>query len=104
MAHKRASILTTGLEDLHAPIPPIRDHRSPVEAPERPESTSGETILDGFSSLRRNGKRDRLVPYPIRLAQTQIDDLEELREQRGIIPAEFIRDAVASCLALLHKS
>jgi hypothetical protein len=45
-----------------------------------------------------------MVPYPIRLPAGQIAELERLRGERGIIPAEFIRDAVASCLGLLRKS
>jgi hypothetical protein len=65
---------------------------------------SSETILGGFASLRPGAKRERMVPYPIRLPAAQIADLERLRDERGIIPAEFIRDAVASCLALLLRS
>jgi len=60
--------------------------------------------LNGFASLRPGGKRERMVPYPIRLPAGQIAELERLRGERGIIPAEFIRDAVASCLGLLRKS
>jgi hypothetical protein len=45
-----------------------------------------------------------MVPYPIRLPVAQIGELERLKAERGIIPAEFIRDAVASCLALLRQS
>lgn len=74
----------------------FRNFTSPVEA-------SNENILKGFASLRPEGKRERMVPYPIRLPAAQIAELERLRADRGIIPAEFIRDAVASCLALLLK-
>lgn len=41
-----------------------------------------------------------MVPYPVRFLPSQIAKLESLKG-RGIVPAEFIRDAVASCLALL---
>lgn len=54
--------------------------------------------------MRPTEKRDRLVPYPIRLPASQIAALEELKAKRGIIPAEFIRDAVAGCLELLRKT
>lgn len=100
MAYKRAPLVSVGLEDANAPIPPIRNHRSPVEAP---ESEGNETILKGFASLRPTAKRERMVPYPVRLAQSQIDELERLREEQGIIPAAFIRDAVTSCLTLLSR-
>lgn len=69
-----------------------------------PVDASSETILKGFASLRPAAKRERMVPYPIRLPASQIAELEGLREDRGIIPAEFIRDAVAGCLALLRKA
>lgn len=64
----------------------------------------GSDLLQGFASLRPAAKRERMVPYPIRLPAGQIAELESLRAERGIIPAEFIRDAVASCLELLRKA
>lgn len=60
-------------------------------------------MLSGFSSLRAAEKRDPLVPYPVRFRASQIAALEGLKEDRGIVPAEFIRDAVAGCLALLLR-
>jgi hypothetical protein len=69
----------------------------PVGEPDTP----GATILESFASLRPGAKRERMVPYPIRLPVAQIARLEQLKRDRGVIPAEFIRDAVAGCLALL---
>jgi hypothetical protein len=63
----------------------------------------GSDLLNGFASLRPGGKRERLVTYPVRLTTTQIAELEALKADRGIIPAEFIRDAVALSLELLRK-
>lgn len=120
MAQQRAPIASHALDDVHVDLSPVRDRREPVEAPGAfpapsthlrsfmanplPAQASGETILQGFASLRPAGKRERMVPYPIRLPAAQIAHLERLKEERGIIPAEFIRDAVASCLALLLQA
>lgn len=120
MAKERATILAHELDIDRIDLTPVRDHRSRVEAPSeiftssplpgRPASISmpagfesNDTILDGFASLRPAEKRERMVPYPIRLPTAQIAELERLKLERGIIPAEFIRDAVASCLALLRR-
>jgi hypothetical protein len=123
MAQKRASLASVALEDLHSPLTSIRDRAEPLAAPGggeampepsseprnfffRPlgedEPASEATMLDGFASLRRE-KRERLVPYPIRLPVAQIAALERLKEEQGIVPAEFIRDAVASCLKLIQR-
>lgn len=104
MAQERATIVAHALDGARIDLTPIRDRRPPVEATERAKDASSENILGGFASLRPVGKRERMVPYPIRLPTAQIAELEQLREERGIIPAEFIRDAVASCLALLRRS
>jgi hypothetical protein len=100
MAQKSAPLAGYAIEDLHSDLGPSRVRGERLEAPVEREAPSDGTMLDGFASLRPS-KRGRLVPYPIRLPQSQIDSLERLRAERGIIPSEFIRDAVAGCLRLV---
>lgn len=132
MAKERASIVAHALDDARIELTPSRAAREvvgalrafsdkldapgdPLPAPSaRPvdfmyvplggQPATGSAMLESFASLRPAAKRERMVPYPIRLPAAQIAELERLREKRGIIPAEFIRDAVASCLALLREA
>jgi hypothetical protein len=102
MAQKRAPIVTVGLEDANVPLTPIRDHRTPVEASEREDAIGVKSFINGFSSIRPVARRERMIPYPVRLTAAQIASLERLKE-RGIVPAEFIREALERCIAVLEN-
>lgn len=122
MAQQRATIVAHALDDVRIDLTPSRERREPVEAPSEslvpspstetrsfypnplPVDGSIETVLKEFVSLRAAGKRERMVPYPVRFPVADIAELESLREERGIIPAQFIRDAVKVCLELLRRS
>lgn len=51
-----------------------------------------------FPSVNRALTKDRLVPYSIRLRVSQIEHLEALKSERGILPSELIRDFIDRCL------
>jgi hypothetical protein len=51
-----------------------------------------------FPSVAKASAKDRLVSYSVRLRLSQIERLEELKAERGIVPNELIRDFIDLCL------
>lgn len=89
MASSRAPLASHSLEDMHVPLISSRNASMPPAQPERDD----ETTMKDLPSLNKPPK-SRLVPYPLRLSMNQIAALDELKKERGIVPAELIRDAI----------
>jgi hypothetical protein len=51
-----------------------------------------------FPSVAKASAKDRLVSYSVRLKLSQIERLEELKAERGIVPSELLRDFIDRCL------
>lgn len=108
MAQKRASLASHALEDLHEPLTSIRDAADAVAASEGdqlpvPSNKVREFIVQPlgdpvFPSVVKPAAKDRLVPFPIRLRLSQVERLEALRRDHGIVPSELVRDFIDECL------
>lgn len=109
MAHQRAPLVAHDLEDIQVALSPIRDRQAPVEAPSAfpvalPDPTAARrpSVKPAqFPSVAKASAKDRLVSYSVRLKLSQIDRLEELKAERGIVPSELVRDFIDRCLPLV---
>jgi hypothetical protein len=109
MAKERASIVAHDLVDAHTYLSPIRERGALVEAPSEfpmpAPSTKTRTFHSNplpaeapFPSVAKASAKDRLVSYSVRLKLSQIERLEELKAERGIVPSELLRDFIDRCL------
>lgn len=103
MAHKRASLDASGLVGLKVPLTPSRDHREPVELPaasmEIPaELAPAHAAITGAALAAVDAASDPLVPYPLQLRLSQVNRLRTLKKERGIVPAQLVRDFIAAGL------
>lgn len=55
-------------------------------------------VEPAFPSVAKASAKDRLVSYSVRLKLSQIERLEELKAERGIVPSELLRDFIDRCL------
>jgi hypothetical protein len=98
MANTRAVLAVHELEGAHVPIPTSAHHRSPVALSAPLEETSG----DAFKYPDLVGKKkDRMVSTSFRLPVSQVDALEDLKLQKGVVPSELVRRLIADFLATL---
>lgn len=91
---KRAALAAHSLEGLHEPLV--------VDVPAMFELEVAVDRSPGFMSLQRK-KREPLVPYPMRLRTDQVAQLQEL-QGRGVVPAEFIREALDAALRCVREA
>lgn len=94
MAHKRASLDASGLVGIKVPLTSSRDHHEPVEAP----AASQETPAPAPEYASVASAADPLVPYPLQLRLSQVNQLRKLKAERGIVPAQLVRDFIAAGL------
>lgn len=93
MANARAPLASHGLEDLHVPLTSIRSASAPPAQTQRAHAAFNMEPMTDLPSLNRPAKR-RLVHFPLRLAIDQIEALDKLKTERGIVPSELVRDLV----------
>jgi hypothetical protein len=86
MANKRAVIDITRLSDIHVPLTSSRDREELVAPTIGPEPAS-------YPSLDV-AKDDPLVPYPLQLRLSQVLALRRLKAERGIVPAQLVREFI----------
>jgi hypothetical protein len=111
MAKERATIVAHALDDARIDLTPVRDRRTSVEAagefsdplPEpsnqvRKFASRPLPATAPFPSVAKASAKDRLVSYSVRLKLSQIERLEELKAERGIVPSELLRDFIDRCL------
>ncbi len=107
MAQKRATIASHALDDAHIDLTPVRDRRAPLEAinslPDAHEAlrdfvSAATSNISQFPSVMKASAKDRLVSYSVRLRLSQVERLEQLKAERGIVPSELIRDFIDRCL------
>lgn len=46
---------------------------------------------------------DPLVPYPLQLRLSQVQALRKLKAERGIVPAQLVREFIEKGLASVEK-
>lgn len=96
MANARAPLASFGLEDAKVSLTPTNSRRALADPLEAQEPASVGDVRS-FPSMSKPRKQE-LKPYPVRLSGETIARLEKLRNALGVVPAEFIRDAVISAL------
>jgi hypothetical protein len=92
MAQQRASLDSLSLAGLKVPLTPTRDRRELVDAPEALPVASPRTVP---SKPYESAADDPLVPYPIQLRFSQVQALKRLKSERGMVPAQLVREWVA---------
>jgi len=102
MASKRADLTIQGLEDVHVPL------TSFPNLPTQPAAYNGETMAsdtpegEEFPSLTPK-PRNSSVPYVLRLYPDQLEALSRLKAERGVVPSQFIRDAINAALKKVNE-
>ena len=103
MADKRAPLASHELADLHVALTPIRERRSAVEAagaqgwPLPAPSETPRRLISQPLPVERP-KKDRLVLCSFRLPISQVEMLEALKAERGLVTSELVRDFIAKGL------
>lgn len=98
MARTTSLLASKSLENLHAPLPASRIPKASPASAGYLEDTSTREL----PSLTRRAKAT-LVNYPCRLRADQIAALNTLKTERGVLPAELIRDAVDLVLRRIEE-
>lgn len=96
MANQRAQLVTHALEDLHVPLPTRTKAEWGGEAP----APQHEITSVDFKYPELVGKKkDRMVSTSFRLPVSQVDALDALKRDKGIVPSELVRRLIADFLA-----
>lgn len=98
MARANSLLASKSLENLHAPLPASRI----PQVRSAPAGYLEASSTSDIPSLTRRAK-SVLVNYPCRLRAEQIAALNQLKEERGVLPAELIRDAVDLVLRRIEE-
>lgn len=90
MAFRRSLLAAHGLEEAY-----ISTHSlsTPADGPHPSEVQYNIEPVKDLPSLNKPPK-SRLAPISVRLTLDQIAALDKLKTERGIVPAELIRDAI----------
>lgn len=97
MAKTPRAKLSYGLEDAHAPLTPFNPRPELGDALDAQETTSPHS----FPSMQ--GGRGAKHSIQVRLSPATIQQLEKLKADLGVVPGQFMRDAIENALRQLGR-
>lgn len=95
MANQRAQLIAHELEEAHVPLSMSKEHRTLAVASDG-QNEGGFKYPD----LVR-GQKDPMVSKSFRIPYSQVQKLDELQREKGVVPSELVRRLLAEFLATL---